>query len=136
MLGNLRGIRESGLIFAAPTYFFIVTLMVLVVVGAFRFFTGAVPPAPEAAAASGGAGVGALGAFLILRAFANGCTAMTGVEAVSNGVPAFKPPEAKNAASTLGTMAVLSVTMFMGITLLAHAYHIMPVDNETVVSQL
>src|SRR4029079_6740382 len=66
----------------------------------------------------------------------NGCRAMTGGGAVSNGVPAFKPPEAKNAASTLATMAVLAVTMFMGITLLAHAYHIMPVDNETVVSQL
>ena len=135
MLGNLRGIRESGLIFAAPTYFFIVTLMALIGMGAYRFFTGGVPPLPVDAG-PGAAGSGLLGGFLILRAFANGCTAMTGVEAVSNGVPAFKPPEAKNAASVLGTMAVLAVTMFLGITLLAHAYHILPAEHETVVSQL
>ena len=135
MLGNLRGIRESGLIFAAPTYFFIVTVLVLIGVGAFRFFTGGVAPLPaEAAPVAGGTGL--LGGFLILRAFANGCTAMTGVEAVSNGVPAFKPPEARNAASVLGTMAVLAVTMFLGITLLAHAYHILPAEHETVISQL
>ena len=74
--------------------------------------------------------------FLLLTAFANGCTAMTGVEAVSNGVPAFRPPESKNAAATLVTMAVLAITMFLGITLLAHAYHVMPSEHETVVSQL
>ena len=74
--------------------------------------------------------------FLLLTAFSNGCTAMTGVEAVSNGVPAFKPPESKNAAATMLMMAVLSITMFLGITLLAQAYHVMPSDQETVVSQL
>src|SRR5205085_10944967 len=74
--------------------------------------------------------------FLLLTAFSNGCTAMTGVEAVSNGVPAFKPPEAKNAATTMLTMAVLSITMFLGITLLAHAYHIVPSEQETAVSQI
>ena len=74
--------------------------------------------------------------FLLLTAFSNGCTAMTGVEAVSNGVPAFKPPEAKNAAATMLMMAVLSITMFLGITLLAHAYHVVPSEQETVVSQL
>ena len=68
----------------------------------------------------------ALTVFLVLRAFANGCTAMTGVEAISNGVPAFKPPEEKNAAATLVAMAGLSVTLFMGITLLAHAYDVVP----------
>ncbi len=74
--------------------------------------------------------------FLLLRAFSNGCTAMTGVEAVSNGVPAFKPPEARNAAATMMIMAVLSITMFLGITLLAQAYGILPSEHETVVSQL
>jgi hypothetical protein len=74
--------------------------------------------------------------FLLLTAFSNGCTAMTGVEAVSNGVPAFRPPESKNAATTMLSMAVLSITMFMGITLLAQAYHVMPSEQETVVSQL
>ena len=74
--------------------------------------------------------------FSLLTAFSNGCTAMTGVEAVSNGVPAFKPPEAKNAAATMLMMAVLSITMFLGITLLAQAYHVLPSEQETVVSQL
>jgi hypothetical protein len=77
-----------------------------------------------------------LSLFLLLTAFSNGCTAMTGVEAVSNGVPAFRPPEARNAASTMGTMAVLAITMFVGITLLAQAYHVLPSETETVVSQL
>jgi hypothetical protein len=74
--------------------------------------------------------------FLLLTAFSNGCTAMTGVEAVSNGVPAFRPPEAKNAAATMLMMVVLSITMFLGITLLSHAYHILPSEQETVISQL
>jgi hypothetical protein len=74
--------------------------------------------------------------FLLLTAFSNGCTAMTGVEAVSNGVPAFKPPEAKNAAATMLMMVVLSITMFLGITLLSHAFHVAPSEQETVVSQL
>src|SRR5205085_5137585 len=81
-------------------------------------------------------GTGVLTTFMLLTAFSNGCTAMTGVEAVSNGVPAFRPPESKNAAATLVTMAVLAITMFMGITMLAHAYGIIPNDTETVVSQI
>jgi len=134
MLGNLRGIRESGRIFAAPTYFFVVTILSLIVVGTWRVLTGTVAPvAPVAPVESVGA---PLTLFLLLTAFSNGCTAMTGVEAVSNGVPAFKPPEAKNAAATMLTMVVLSITMFLGITLLSHAFHVVPSDQETVVSQL
>src|SRR3989454_3881227 len=103
MLGNLRGIRESGNIFAVPTYFFIVTTLVLIAVGAWHVVTGSVQPveALEPVPSTGQP----LALFLILTAFANGCTAMTGVEAVSNGVPAFRPPEAKNAAATMLTMA-------------------------------
>jgi amino acid transporter len=137
MVGNLRGIRESGRLFAAPTYFFIVTMLMLIGVGIWRMATGSVDVA--AAAAPGGIGTTAtspLTLFLLLTAFSNGCTAMTGVEAVSNGVPAFRKPEATNAASTLVTMAVLAITMFLGITALAHAYHIVPAANETVLSQL
>jgi amino acid transporter len=134
MLGNLRGIRESGNIFALPTYFFIVSLLTMIGVGAWRALTGTVEPVVTADP------VHATGApltlFLLLRAFSNGCTAMTGVEAVSNGVPAFRPPEAKNAAATMLMMAVLSITMFVSITLLARAYHIMPSEHETVVSQI
>jgi len=134
MLGNLRGIRESGNIFAAPTYFFIVSLLTLVAVGTWQALTGAVHQvAPVAPMASIGQ---PLTVFLLLRAFSNGCTAMTGVEAVSNGVPAFRPPEARNAAATMVIMAVLAIAMFVGITLLAQRYGIIPSEHETVVSQL
>jgi amino acid transporter len=134
MVGNLRGVRESGRIFAAPTYFFIASMLFVIGVGAWRYFTGSLVPvvAPAEAATT----TGVLTTFAILTAFSNGCTAMTGVEAVSNGVPAFRPPESRNAASTLVTMAVLAITMFMGITLLAHAHGIVPSDAETVVSQI
>jgi amino acid transporter len=134
MLGNLRGIRESGRIFAVPTYFFIATILGLIAMGTWRALTGGIPAAESSDVAV--AAVQPLTLFLLLRAFSNGCTAMTGVEAVSNGVPAFQPPESRNAAATMLTMAALSVTMFLGITLLAHAYHIVPDDQETVVSQL
>ena len=134
MLGNLRGIRESGRIFAVPTYFFVASLLGLVAVGAWRVLTGAVQPV-EVIAPMHSTGQ-TLTLFLLLTAFSNGCTAMTGVEAVSNGVPAFKPPEAKNAAATMLMMATLSITMFVGITLLAQTYHVVPTDQETIVSQI
>src|SRR5207253_5849425 len=92
----------------------------------------AVAPVPVAATSP----TGLLTTFALLTAFSNGCTAMTGVEAVSNGVPAFRPPESRNAASTLVTMGVLSIVMFLGITLLAHAWGLVPNDTETIVSQL
>jgi len=137
MLGNLRGIRESGQIFSVPTYFFVTAILLLIGVGAWHVLTGTVDPvAPVAPLATGAPGGETLTLFLLLTAFANGCTAMTGVEAVSNGVPAFKPPESKNAAATMLLMAVLAITMFLGITLLAHAYGIVPSEQETVVSQL
>jgi amino acid transporter len=132
-VGNLRGIRESGRIFSVPTYFFIGGILMLLGIGAWRAFTGSLVPVADHAAALP---VHELGLFAILTAFANGCTAMTGVEAVSNGVPAFRKPESRNAASTLVVMAALGVTMFMGITLLAHAYQVVPNDTETVVSQI
>jgi amino acid transporter len=134
MLGNLRGIRESGRIFSVPTYFFVITILALIASGAWQVLAGtarpvmAVNPVPSTGSA--------LTLFLLLTAFSNGCTAMTGVEAVSNGVPAFKPPEAKNAAATMLMMVVLSIVMFVGLTLLAHAYRIVPSETETVVSQL
>jgi amino acid transporter len=134
-VGNLRGVKESGRIFAVPTYFFLVMLLSLIAVGGWCYMTGQVEPvAVEGTALP--TGTHALTVFLVLRAFANGCTAMTGVEAISNGVPAFEPPEEKNAAATLVIMAVLSVTLFMGITLLAHAYGVVPREDETVVSLL
>ena len=106
----------------------------LLLTGAYRYLTGAIVPVdvplpPEA-------GHAPLTTFLLLTAFTNGCTAMTGVEAVSDGVPAFRPPEAKNASATLVAMALIAVSMFIGITVLAHAYGVMPNDVESGVSQL
>src|SRR5213593_3011944 len=98
-LGNLRGIRESGRIFAVPTYFFVVSVAVLIAGGMYEYLTGGITPVDVPPPAAGGHQT--LTTFLLLTAFANGCTAMTGVEAVSNGVPAFRPPEAKNASATL-----------------------------------
>ncbi len=133
-VGNLRGIRESGRIFSVPTYFFVGGILLMLGLGLFRWATASVVPVHPADALPGG--TGQLTLFMSLTAFANGCTAMTGVEAVSNGVPAFRRPESKNAAWTLTAMAVLAITMFMGITLLAHVYSVVPSDTETVVSQI
>ncbi|HYM22601.1 MAG TPA: APC family permease, partial [Vicinamibacterales bacterium] len=132
MIGNLRGIRESGRIFAVPTYFFVVSIFVLILSGAYRYATGTLVPLPLNALPA----THPLTTFLLLTAFANGCTAMTGVEAVSNGVPAFRPPESKNASATLVAMAVLAIVMFLGITFLAHAYQVLPTEKESGVSQL
>ena len=135
MFGNLRGIRESGRLFAAPTYFFIISILLMVAMGAWRYFSGTLHEVPPPAHPLP-QGTTMLPVFLLLTAFSNGCTALTGVEAVSNGVPAFRSPESRNAAQTLIAMAVMSITMFTGITLLAHAYGIVPNDAETVVSQI
>jgi len=132
--GNLRGIRESGTIFAMPTYVFIVLLMLLILVGLWRWLTGTLRPDTGLAEATLGAQ--ALTTLLILRAFASGCTAMTGVEAISDGVQAFQKPEADNAGKTLTVMAALLAIMFLGITFLAHVMGVVPVEHESVVSQI
>lgn len=133
-LGNFRGVSESGKIFSVPTYFFVACVLCLLGVGFFHVISDGNPLLPIPS--GNDVAHPALTYFLILRAFANGCTALTGVEALSDGVPAFRPPEAKNAATTLLIMAGLAVTMFMGITVLASHYQISPHENETVVSQL
>ncbi len=122
MAMNLRGIRESGRAFAAPTYLFIATVVLMIVVGFTRVLTGHPPVSesagydvrPEQAGLTGFALV-----FLLLRSFSSGCTALTGVEAISNGVPAFRKPKALNAARTMTAMGVTAVVMFAGITALA-----------------
>jgi amino acid transporter len=129
---NIRGVRESGRLFAVPTYFFIASFGVLLVGGFYRMVTGSL----ERVAPPAVAGSEALTWFLVLRAFSSGCTAMTGTEAISNGIPAFRPPESRNAAITLGWMAVILATMFVGITVLAWTLGILPNENETVVSQI
>ena len=117
---NLRGVRESGSIFAIPTYFFVVTAVLLIIVGLIKAYVFKHQPFIGTFRY-----VGAnepLSLFLILRAFATGCSAMTGVEAISNGVPAFKKPETRNASTTLTWMAVILGTLFLGITLLVMTY--------------
>ena len=135
-IANLRGVRESGSIFALPTYLFIVSALLLIVVGGIKSFFLVHHPIighfQFVAAAE------PLSLFLILKAFAAGCTAMTGVEAISNGVPAFRKPEPRNAAATLTRMAVILGTLFLGITLLATSYHVEanPAGNPTVIGQI
>jgi amino acid transporter len=122
MAMNLRGVRESGRTFAWPTYLFIAGVLTLVAVGLGRAVFGAAPVAESAGWQVRPEHVGLTGlalALLTLRAFASGCTALTGVEAISNGVPAFKPPKAENAARTMLAMGVTAITMFAGITALA-----------------
>jgi amino acid transporter len=131
-LANLRGVKESAAIFALPTYFFIFSIFAMMAVGAYKVFTNQYEPhtLPQFPIRH------ELDWFLILKAFSSGCAAMTGVEAVSDGVPAFRSPEAKNASITLTVMAFILGTMFIGITLLSQVYGIAPIPNETVLSQL
>lgn len=122
---NLRGVKESGKIFAIPVYLFMTAIGVMMVVGFIRYFGGTLPPAesaafdliPEPGYESGLVGIA--GAFLVARAFASGAAALTGVEAISNGVPAFCKPKSKNAATTLALLGGIALTMIMGILLLA-----------------
>jgi amino acid transporter len=132
-VANLRGIRESGKLFAAPTYLFIASLFVLIVYGVAGALFDFLPEAPYQRHPPGLEGVGL---FLFLRAFASGCTALTGVEAVSDGVPAFKPPEAHNARIVLTVLGAILIVLFLGITFLAYDFGIAPRHEETVVSQL
>jgi len=136
MILNLRGVRESGTIFSVPTYLFLVIMLSMLGVGLARWIAAGMPPAQppriDYPAMQG------LTLFLILRAFSSGCAALTGIEAISDGIPAFKPPESDNAGKTLIAMAALLITMFLGITFLTHQFGIVPDEatHETLVSQL
>jgi amino acid transporter len=134
-LANLRGIRESGRMFAVPTYLFVVMAAGLVVVGVVRWMTGTLhappPPSIEGQTLQGFALV-----YVLLHSFSGGCSAMTGTEAISNGVPAFKRPEARNAAITLGVMAMILGTLLVGITVLAQVLHVTAKADDTVLSQI
>jgi len=136
MLINLRGVKESGAIFALPTYFFLAMMFVTVGVGLVRVLAGSLgtvvepPPLEQLRSAQG------VSLFLILRAFASGTTALTGVEAISNGIPAFKEPRSHNAGVTLVWMSAILGVLFLGITLLAGRIGAVPSEAETVISQL
>jgi len=132
-IANLRGVRESGNIFAAPTYLFVLSTLAMIAWGLVGTALGRMKEAPWEPHPPGLEGIGL---FLLLRAFAAGCTALTGVEAVSDGVPAFKAPEAHNARIVMAWLGAMTVTMFLGITYLAYDFGIVPGGNETVVSKI
>ncbi|MBO0886490.1 MAG: APC family permease, partial [Acidimicrobiales bacterium] len=134
--GNLRGIREAGRIFAIPTYFFIANMAILIVVGLVRASVFGLGHVPRAAGtmglghATGGLVLG-ISAFYLLRAFANGGSAMTGTEAISNGVSVFREPQAKNARATLIMMSSILGAMFLGVSVLAAITHAVPYSSGT-----
>ena len=130
---NLRGLRESSNLFAVPTYLFVVSFAGMLAYGFVRWLGGWETPAAPALEVPMSQD---LTVFLVLRAFASGCAALTGVEAVSDGVPAFKPPEARNARIVLAWLGTILIVLFMGITFLARHYHVSPRPEETIVSQL
>ena len=132
MLVNLRGVKESGNILMVPTYSFIVGIFLLIGVGLYQQTSGNIPPEVVTNLPV----KEPLTLFFLLRAFSAGCSALTGVEAISDGVLAFKPPEWKNARLTLIYLGIILGIMFIGITYLANIYHLIPVEGETAVSQL
>ncbi|MCU1376378.1 MAG: amino acid/polyamine/organocation transporter, superfamily, partial [Actinomycetia bacterium] len=138
-VANLRGIKESGRMFAVPTYVYIFSLGGLIIYGLLRSWFGHVDPVPfdpsHAANVRAITG-GSLGVFLLLRGFSSGAVALSGVEAISNGVPAFQKPESKNAATTLTWMAAILGSLFLGVSILAHELHPFPSHEETVISQM
>jgi amino acid transporter len=145
-LVNLRGVRESGLAFSIPTYIFVVMMVGLIAYGGYRAFlgmgpvdaTGVVRVDPVSVQQHGlsGAATGFALAYLLIRGFSEGCAAMTGTEAISNGIMAFKQPAQKNAAATLGMMVGILAVFFLGTSLLARHYGVMPTTTDTVLSQL
>ena len=130
--GNLRGVRDAGAAFAAPTYLFVVAIALIVITGLIKAGSHGfhpMPPAPHPATET-------LGVLLVLRAFASGATAMTGIEVISNAVPVFRPPEAPHARQTLGVMVALLISMFIGVLLVAHFDGAAPGGGQTVLSQI
>ena len=131
---NLRGVRESGAVFAVPTYFFLVMMAITLVVGFYRWATGTLGVVTgvemlETTAAP-------ITLFLVLRAFSSGSTALTGIEAISNGITAFKEPKSGNAAKTLTAMSSILVVLFLGITFLSRHIEAIPSHHETIISQM
>lgn len=128
---NLRGVKESGIVFAVPAYIFLAAMGFLIIKGCFLS-----PDLPAAAPIDSSAWFGTTAAFLFLKAFAHGCAGLTGIEAVSNGVKAFKEPSGQRANQTMTIMGILLASIFLGITWLAYRLHVVPVENQTVLSQV
>ncbi|MEP6987888.1 MAG: APC family permease, partial [Chloroflexota bacterium] len=132
---NLRGVKESARLFSIPTYFFLVTMGITLVVGFIKLLTGTLPSVTDVQAIQHNA-LEPVTLLLILRAFSSGCTALTGIEAISNDTQLFKQPRANNAAKTLVVMTTILITFFLSITILANAVHAVPSLDETIISQL
>lgn len=133
MIGNLRGIKESSRMFSIPTYLFIIGSLVMIIIGIVKIRLGIAHPVEPIMQMKAN---GAVSIFLILKAFSNGCTALTGVEAVSNAVPNFDKPAAKHAKKTLWLLSLFVLLIFGGISILANLYHIVPVEGKTVLNQI
>jgi amino acid transporter len=134
MVINLRGVRESGVVFALPTYAFIGVLLTTIAVGSVKCATGSCPHAVTPNALPAGAGTVTL--FVLLRAFASGSSALTGVEAIANGVNAFRRPQSRNAGRTLLFLGGIAITLFLGVSYLANATHARPSSTDSVLSQI
>ncbi len=132
---NLRGVRESGIAFAFPTYAFVLAMYAMVATGIGKCVAGSCPQAEVPDPVAMGS-VGAIGAFVFVRAFASGAVALTGVEAISNGVGAFRPPKGRNAATTLGVLGVISITLFLGVSYLTVRMHARPSETVSLVSEI
>jgi len=136
---NLRGVREAGAAFSAPTYAFIFSVIGIIIIGGIQFFSGSFTTEPQTSySQTFASNAGELSIYVVLLAFSSGCTAMTGVEAISNGVPVFKQPEVKNASITMNWMAGLLAVMFLGITFLAQHFRVLGVNDQqqTVIDQI
>jgi amino acid transporter len=134
VLANLRGVRESGLLFALPTYLFVTSIGILVVAGLVELATGNAHRAVAPHALPVGTGTVTL--FLLMRAFSSGSTALTGVEAIANGVSAFRDPRGRNAAATLAILGAIAITLFVGVSYLAVHLHALPSSTDSVISQI
>jgi amino acid transporter len=132
---NLRGVKESARVFAIPTYFFLGTMVFTLGLGYFKLITGTLPTVTNVTAIHHDI-LGPVGLLLLLRAFSSGCTALTGIEAISNDTQLFRQPRARNAANTLVVMSAILITFFLSITILANAIQAVPSHHETVISQL
>jgi amino acid transporter len=132
---NLRGVKESARLFAIPTYFFLATMIFTLGLGFYKLLTGTLPTVANVEAIEHNV-LAPVTMLLILRAFSSGCTALTGIEAISNDTQLFRQPRAKNAANTLVVMSTILITFFLSITILANAIHAVPSHHETVISQL
>lgn len=135
MLINLRGVKESARLFAIPTYFFLVTMLLTIGLGVYKLLTGTLPTVTDVHAIQNDV-LEPVTLLLILRAFSSGCTALTGIEAISNDTQLFRQPRAKNAANTLVAMSLILITLFLSITILANAVQAVPSHQETIISQI